>query len=301
MESNKIPKPSGKPSSEINIDSALVFDLLTEQHSDLNHLPIQFIASGWDNAIFRLGDRLCIRLPRRKIAAKLIEQEQTWLPIIASRLAISVPTPYRLGKPTANYPWCWSILPWFSGVTAEEVPLNSNQAKKFGSFLRSLHLPAPPDAPLNPFRGVPLQHRADAIEDRIRRLKSTTNLITSKIENIWYEALNTPIDITARWLHGDLHPGNILVENGEICGIIDWGDLTSGDVATDLASIWMLFPERDVRHRAIAEYSHISNSTLQRAKGWAIYFGIILLDVGLCDCPQQATIGARTLRCVAED
>ena len=212
-----------------------------------------------------------------------------------------MPTPYRLGQPTANYPWCWSILPWFSGVTAEEVPLNPNQAIKFGSFLRSLHLPAPPDAPLNPFRGVPLQHRAVDIEARIRRLKSTTNLFTSQIENIWYAALNTPIDISARWLHGDLHPGNIVVKNGEICGIIDWGDLTSGDVATDLASIWMLFSERDVRQRAIAEYSHISNSTLLRAKGWAIYFGIILLDVGLCDRSPKAAIGERTLGCVAED
>ncbi|MDJ0595896.1 MAG: aminoglycoside phosphotransferase family protein [Pleurocapsa sp. MO_226.B13] len=300
MELNKKSGSSGTPISEVEIDTALVFDLLAKQHPDLINLPLQLLDFGWDNVIFRLGDRLCVRLPRRQVAAKLIEHEQTWLPQIADRLTMPIPTPYRLGKPTANYPWRWSILPWVSGVTADREQPNANQAKLLGSFLRSLHLPPPANAPANPVRGVPLKQRADIIEQRIQRLESKIDPIAKTIKNIWHRALDAPIDVPAKWLHGDLHPGNILVKDGAIAGIIDWGDITSGDIATDLASIWMLFPNRDARQQAIAEYTNISEATLQRAKGWAIYFGVTLLDVGLIDNPRQAIIGERTLRCVAE-
>ena len=299
MKSDKKLGAIGTPKLEIEIDIALVSSLL-KQHPDLEHLPIQLLDSGWDNVMYRLGDKLSIRLPRRQAAAKLIEHEQTWLPQIADRLTIPVPVPYRIGQPIANYPWRWSIVPWISGVTADREPPNISQAKLLASFLRSLHLPAPSDAPFNPVRGVPLKERSDTIEERMQRLENKTDLITNKIKNIWNEALNTPIDVEAKWLHGDFHPGNILVKDGAIVGIIDWGDITSGDVATDLASIWMLFKNRDVRQNAIARYS-MSEQTLQRAKGWAIYFSVTLLDVGLIDNPQQAKIGERTLRSVAED
>lgn len=298
---NKKIDSEGTPESEFKINKALVFDLLAKQHPDLMHLPIKFLDSGWDNVMFRLGDRLSVRLPRRQAAAKLIENEQKWLPLIADNLTIAVPTPCRLGLPASNYPWRWSVSPWLDGTTADQEQPNPNQGKLFGTFLRSLHLTAPSNAPANSVRGVPLKQRASNIEQRVKRLESKTNVITKKIKNIWNEALNTPIDVPAKWLHGDLHPGNILVKDGAIVYIIDWGDITSGDVATDLASIWMLFSDRDARQEAITKYSNISKQTLQRAKGWAIYFGITLLDIGLIDNPRQAIIGERTLRRVAED
>jgi aminoglycoside phosphotransferase (APT) family kinase protein len=287
------------PESELKIDTDLVFKLL-QQYPDLIHLPIQLFDSGWDNVIFRLGDKLSIRLPRRKIAATLIKNEQIWLPQIADKLTIAVPTPYLIGKPTPQYPWRWSVLPWLTGVTANREKPNSNQAVLLASFLRSLHFPAPCNAPTNLVRGVPLKQRQRTIQERIQRLEKKTNLVTQTIKNIWYEALNTPIDVRAKWLHGDLHPGNILVENGIITGIIDWGDITSGDIATDLASIWMLFEDANARQKAIAKYA-MSEQTLQRAKGWAIYFAVTLLEVGLMDNPRQAMIGEQTLRAVAED
>jgi aminoglycoside phosphotransferase (APT) family kinase protein len=212
-----------------------------------------------------------------------------------------VPTPYRLGKPVKGYPWRWSVLPWLVGQTADQEEPNANQAKRFVSFLRSLHVPAPFNAPLNAVRGVPLYQRVAAVEERMQRLETKTNLITQRIKNTWTEALNAPIDIQPTWLHGDLHPRNVLVEDGEIAGIIDWGDITSGDRATDLASIWMLFAERNARQQAIAEYANISEATLQRAKGWAILFGVVLLDTGLIDNPRNAVMGARTLCRVSED
>jgi aminoglycoside phosphotransferase (APT) family kinase protein len=208
--------------------------------------------------------------------------------------------PYRLGEPAPGYPWRWSVLPWLVGVAADQEAPQANQAKRLASFLRSLHHPAPANAPHNPGRGVPLQQRAEAIAERMQRLEAKTNLITAKLKTIWHQALDAPIDSQATWLHGDLHPRNILVENGVITGVIDWGDITSGDVATDLAAIWMLFADQTARQQAIAEYG-ASAATWQRAKGWAILFGVLLLDTGLVDHPRHAAMGEKTLRRVAED
>lgn len=291
----------GTPISELEIDATLVYSLLEDQHPDLMHLPIRLIDVGWDNAMFRLGDQLAVRLPRRKIAAPLIEHEQTWLPRLANQLLIPVPSPCRLGRPARGYPWRWSVLPWLAGMPADQAEPDPNQAKPFANFLRSLHIPAPSNAPINPVRGVPLNQRATAIEERMQRLETKTNLITPKIRHIWNQALNAPIDVQVTWLHGDLHPRNILVENGVITGIIDWGDMTSGDSATDLASIWMLFRDQAARQQAIAEYANVSEATLQRARGWAVLFGVLLLDTGLVDHPRHALMGERTLRRVAED
>jgi aminoglycoside phosphotransferase (APT) family kinase protein len=294
------PMAIGTPSAEVEIDTALVSSLLAEQHPDLAHLPLHAVDAGWDNAIFRLGDRLSVRLPRRKMAVPLIEHEQIWLPLLANHLPIPVPTPYRLGRSTQAYPWRWSIVPWLTGVAADQQEPDANQSKRFADFLRSLHRPAPMDAPANPFRGVPLHDRADSLAERMQRLEKT-NCITPAIKQLWEQALNTPIDVQPTWLHGDLHARNVLVENSVITGIIDWGDLTSGDIATDLAAIWMLFSEQTARQQAIAEYARVSEATLHRAKGWAIFFGIVLLDTGLVDNPRHAIMGERTLRHVAED
>ncbi|MGL6340449.1 MAG: phosphotransferase, partial [Waterburya sp.] len=133
---------SGTPRSEIEIDVSLVSKLLAEQHPDLQHLTISPVDSGWDNTIFRLGNDLCLRFPRRQVAADLIVNEQTWLPLLAKRLPLPIPTPYRLGKPGQGYPWRWSVLPWLAGVTADQQPPHPNQVKRFVAFLRSLHIPA---------------------------------------------------------------------------------------------------------------------------------------------------------------
>jgi aminoglycoside phosphotransferase (APT) family kinase protein len=301
MQSEPTFNPIGTPPPEYKIDATLVHDLLTAQHPDLAHLPVHLVDAGWDNAMFRLGDRHVVRLPRRQVAATLIEHEQTWLPQIAKHLSIPVPTPERLGAPTPVYPWRWSILPWLPGVAADQEEPQADQAKRFALFLRSLHRPAPTNAPINAVRGVPLFHRESAIAERLQRLETKTNLITAEIKQVWNQALNAPIADQATWLHGDLHARNVLVENGVITGVIDWGDITSGDIATDLASIWMLFSSQHARWSAIAEYANVSEATLQRAKGWAVAFGVILLDTGLVDHPRHAVMGERTLRRVAED
>ena len=290
-----------KPAAEIAINEDLALRLLAEQYPDLSHLPLEYLDSGWDNVIYRLGDRFCLRLPRRQLAATLIENEQTWLPRLQDFLTLPIPLPWRIGQPTAYYPWRWSILPWLEGLSAESALPGNDQAKIFGSFLKSLHQLAPLEAPSNPFRGGSLTIRAQDIEARLQRIEPEITQIYTQVREIWQYVLDIPLDVSSRWLHGDLHPGNVLVLQGKITGIIDWGDLTSGDIATDLAGIWMLFPDSTTRKEAIAEYGDISPATWSRAIGWAIYFGVTLLDVGLAGNQKQAVVGARTLACVTDD
>lgn len=291
----------GTPAADIVIDVDLVRNLLSEQYSDLAQLPIRPGEVGFDNAIFRLGDELCVRLPRRQVAAPLIEHEQAWLPLLAEQLAIAIPVPLRIGLPSPIYPWRWSVLPWLPGQAADQAAPHPNQAERFAWFLKSLHQPAPANAPRNPLRGVPLSQRAESVEARMRRLEMRTSLITKAVKQVWQIALKAPASSQPRWLHGDLHPRNVLVQNGIITGVIDWGDITAGDVATDLAAIWMLFPNRQARQRALAAYGHGAIATLQRAKGWAVFFGVVLLDTGLVDHPRHRRMGEQILRCLAQD
>lgn len=287
------------PLAEVPIDAALVAGLLADQHPDLARLALREVAAGWDNAMFRLGERLAVRLPRRAAAAGLIIHEQAWLPSLAERLTLPVPAPVRVGQPGRGYPWSWSVQPWLPGAPADQRAPQASQAQAFAKFLRSLHQAAPASAPANPVRGVPLHQRAGVVEERMRRLAARTHSITKRIRSIWQAALDAPIDVPPTWLHGDLHPRNVLVERGAIAGVIDWGDITAGDRATDLAAIWMLFASSDARQAALAAYGPVSEATLQRAQGWAVLFGVVLLDTGLADNPRNAAIGARALRRVA--
>lgn len=286
----------GTPEAEVAIDSALVAGLLEAQYPDLARLPLRSVGEGWDNALFRVGDDLAVRLPRRAAASSLILHEQRWLPILAGRLTLPVPVPLRVGRPARGYPWSWSVVPWLPGVTADEEEPEASQAWPFAAFLRSLHQPAPADAPANPFRGVPLKNRAAGVEERMERLAVQTDLITPAIRQIWQEAVQVPLDLAPTWLHGDLHPRNVLVQDGRISGIIDWGDLTAGDPATDLASIWMLFENPEARRETLEAYGNLSQATLKRARGWAVLFGVMLLASGLMDHPRHAVIGERILR-----
>ena len=286
--------PPGTPPAEIDITPELIRELLQAQHPDLADLPLAYLSEGWDNIMFRLGDEMTVRLPRRAKAADLLKNEQDWLPILTKDFPIPTPIPIRNGQPTDFYPWHWSVLPWFKGTTANLQQPDDDQVDVFVECLKKLHHPAPNNAPTNPYRGVPLVEGAEKIEERLTRLKANTNFITPKIKKIWKEATEAPYATENCWLHGDLHTRNILVHEGKISGIIDWGDMTSGDVANDLVPIWMLWENPKTRQRALDAYE-VTPEILVRAKGWLIYFCAVLLDSGLVDNPEHAEMGRITL------
>lgn len=285
----------GTPPAEIDINVELVRSLLSAQHPDLAHLPIRPANSGWDNAMFRLGKQLAVRLPRRKLGAELIQKEQQWLSVLSPQIILPAPVPVRIGQPGQDYPWHWSVVPWIAGQTADCVDLRASEAVRLGEFLRSLHTPAPANAPRNSSRGIPLSQRATIVNKSIASLADKTDLITPTIHRIWQQALAAAPTSEDRWIHGDLHPQNILAVGGKIMGVIDWGDLTYGDVATDLATVWMLFEWESDRAECLNTYG-ASEADRWRAKGWAIAFATILLETGLVNNPSHAAIGRNTLR-----
>ncbi|HET9446975.1 MAG TPA: aminoglycoside phosphotransferase family protein [Steroidobacteraceae bacterium] len=290
-----------KPPSDIDIDEALVRSLLRAQHADLAEFPLRPMDSGWDNAMYRLGEHLAVRLPRRVAVAKLIDHEQRWLPQLAPLLPIAVPAPVRAGQPTDDYPVRWSIVPWLSGRNADLNEPRADQADRLAAFLQALHKPAPADAPVNPYRGVPLRERAEQIVERIHRLTQQTTLLDQDVVRVYEDAIEAPIDVEPTWLHGDLHAGNMLVDDdGVITAVIDWGDMTRGDRATDLATLWMNIGDRKARENAMRACDAVSDATWRRAKGWAVFYGVTLATSGLAGDQRHAAMARRTFERIVD-
>jgi aminoglycoside phosphotransferase (APT) family kinase protein len=290
----------GIPPADIEFSDDRIRRLLESQHPDLAHLPLRLAACGWDNAIYRLGDELAVRLPRRALAATLIENEQRWLPQLQRRLPLPIPAPVRVGVPQDWYPWNWSVVPWLRGETADLALPNRQQGEALAGFLNSLHMPAPMDAPRNAYRGVPLSQRAAKFAAALENLAAASGLITGRHHALWESALAAPLDDPDTWIHGDLHPRNVLVSDGRIDAVLDWGDIAQGDRATDLAAIWTLLPDRESRRRAMTSSRAVSLHAWQRARGWALLLAVILLDASIGADPRMTAIAQRTLQRLLE-
>ncbi|WP_258193940.1 aminoglycoside phosphotransferase family protein [Streptomyces sp. MA5143a] len=259
-------------------------------------LPVEMLANGWDNLVCRLGEELLVRLPRRALAAELLAHEQRWLPELADRLPLPVPAPVRVGQPTARYPWSWSVVPFFAGrIAARSEPDDPcSAAATIGGFLDALHAPAASEAPVNAARGIPLAGRAEGVLTGLAHVAPDDRAIALQI---WQKAVAAPVwDGPPVWLHGDLHPANILVDRGRISAVIDFGDITSGDPATDLSVAWMLFTaeQRAVLRQA---YGRADDATWERARGWALALSLVFLSHS-ADNPLMHGIGERAFRAV---
>jgi len=280
------------PPAEVTVTPELARRLLLDQHPDLAELALEPAAEGWDNVMFRLGPGRALRLPRRVEGGRLIEVEQQWLPRVAEVVPIAVPTPERVGAPGAGYPWAWSVVPWIDGDTAERSPPATSEAPRFGAFLRALHGLLPAGAPRNPFREPPLAAHGERFEERVRQLRGARSAAAAPILSAWRElaGVEGPGDLTL--IHGDLHPRNVIVSEGRIAGVIDWGDLTAGDPATDLAATWFLFAV-DGHEALCAAYGSTDTDLWARARGWALYFAVLLLTID--DDPRHQAAGAQAL------
>jgi aminoglycoside phosphotransferase (APT) family kinase protein len=274
----------------VSVDERVVRSLLAEQHPDLAGLPLARAAVGWDNELWRLGDALAVRLPHRELAAPLALKEQRWLPELAPRLPLPIPVPLRTGVASEQYPWPWSVVRWFAGTPADRSPVTHvrDAAGRLGRFLRALHEPAPPDAPHNPFRAVPLADRADAFDERLSALADEVD--ARAVRAVWDRALAAASAGPPRWAHGDLHPGNVLAYGGTIVAVVDWGDLTAGDPAVDLAAGWALLPLSAIP-AFLDAYGGVDEALHLRALGWAVYFGLVLLHISDDDRPTYAAVG----------
>jgi len=284
------------PPGEVHVDVDLVEVLLAQQHPNLSSLPVRAAESGADNFMFRLGESFAVRMPRSAAAARLLVNEQRWLITLSDRLPLQIPVPIRVGQPAFGFPWRWSVVPWLVGATAEVCPVAASEAPRLAAFLRALHVAAPADAPRNFERLSPLATRAAAIGERMRHLERVTDIMNDRIRRAWSAALDAPNGTPATWIHGDLHARNVLTLEGTITGVIDWGDMTCGDPAIDLACLWLLLPDEAARKKARQAYGEASNALWARARGWAVLFGITLLDTGLAGNARNATMGEQVLR-----
>jgi aminoglycoside phosphotransferase (APT) family kinase protein len=288
------------PPAEVEIDERLVRSLLADQHADLAGLPLVETDSGWDNNLWRLGENLVIRLPRRAVAAPLLVNEQRWLPELAPALPLPIPAPVRLGQPSGNYPWSWSIVPWFEGCPGDRTPTMEphDTAKRLAQFLRALHRQAPSGAPHNPYRGVPLRDRAAAFVERMAQLSKDVDVLAAK--RVWDRALGAePWRAPAVWVHGDLHPANTVFVDGRLAAVLDFGDLCAGDPAVDMAGAWLLLPA-SVLPTFLSVYGDVDLDLQWRSLGWAVLFALMLLSIGIDGRPTYARVGRAGLEKVIE-
>ncbi len=288
---------ANRPEPEVAVTRQLVTSLLADQFPELLGLTIEPLSRGWDNTNLLVGTDLIARIPHRQAAAELITNEQRWLPTLAPLLNMAIPTPSHAGKPTDFFPWPWSVTPFAAGAEAAGVDLKEPvaSAEMLGTFFRQLHRAAPADAPVNPYRGVPLRDRTAAFEARVSSLEPGQDL--DAIRGVFVTALESEPSPDRVWLHGDLHARNMIVADGRLTSVIDWGDICAGDRATDLAGAFMLVPDHvDV----VADHAQASKADWQRARGWAANFAVIYLAHS-DDDPVMGQIGTRLIATLLRD
>jgi aminoglycoside phosphotransferase (APT) family kinase protein len=283
------------PHAELRVDEELVRHLLRSQFPLIAEQECWHIGEGFDNFLWRLGDDLVVRLPRREIAVTPLMNEIKWLNILASRLSVRTPAPLLAGVPSERFPWPWLIGRWIDGVPGDEIDIEADEraARVMATFLRELHDEAPPDAPRNPWRGVPLVNRTIRFVRRARELEGEINF--TSLVAYWQTACDAPLwEHAPLWLHGDLHPGNLIYLDDELVGVVDFGDLCAGDPATDLSGALMSLPYEHL-DQFFSTYGAPDEATLQRTVGWALYFGLFMMSLGLSDRPSYLEIGRRAL------
>lgn len=284
---------------EADTDVALVRRLLAAQFPQWAHLPLQPVPSaGTDNALYRLGDEMAVRLPRIPWAIEQVAKEQRWLPALAPRLPLAIPVPLAMGMPGEGYPWQWSIYAWLEGETVrlDYVPNADQIAVDLAQFIQALQqidaADGPPPGSHNSERGVPLAVRDSSTRAAIAELEGMVD--TGAALAAWEAALAAPVwDAPPVWIHGDLQAGNLLVQEGRLCAVIDFGCLGVGDPACDLQVAWNLFSSQT--RQVFREAMQVDEATWARGRGWALSVGLIALPYYKNTNPVLAGIARRAI------
>ena len=263
----------------MDIDAALVGRLIAAQFPQWAGLPIRPVANGgWDNRTFHLGERMAVRLPSAARYVAQVEKEQRWLPRLAPFLPLPIPVPLATGLPGEGYPWPWSVCRWLDGDTARaariaDLPRFAADLARFLTALQRIDAADGPAAgPHSFWRGGPLATYDAEIRQAIATLEGRVD--AEAVTAVWEAALAAPWRGPPVWFHGDVSPGNLLVQAGRLSAVIDFGCSGVGDPACDLAIAWTVFEgeSREVFRRALP----LDAGAWARGRGWTLWKALIV-------------------------
>lgn len=288
--------PGKMHADEVAVPPELVSRLLADQFPHWAKLPLAPVPSaGTDNALYRLGDDLSVRLPRIHWAAGQVEKELAWLPTLAPHLPLEIPQPLALGEPGQGYPWRWGVYGWLEGEPAhpERIDDSAQTAAALAEFVAAIRRIDPAGAPVG--RGVPLATRDEAVRGAIAALHNDYD--ADALTAAWESALHTPAwPGPPVWHHGDLQAGNLLARNGRLAAVIDFGCMGVGDPACDVMAAWLFLSSET---RAIfREALQVDDDTWARGKGWALSMGLIALPYYRTTNPTLAAIARQAIDAV---
>jgi aminoglycoside phosphotransferase (APT) family kinase protein len=266
--------------NEIEITADLVRDLLREQHPDLAGLSIREVAGGWGNQMWRLGDELAVRVQRMDRTPERQLNERRWLPVLAPRLPLPVPVPVRFGEPSGRFPRHWTVMTWVPGEPLDHAAISrgAHAADALAGFLRALHVEAPAEAPTAEDRGAHPRDCTGGFESFLRAVAPGD--VAADVRAVWDDAVAAGAWAgPPAWVHGDLHPANVVVSDGTLAGIVDFGDLFAGDPAWDLAAAWVLLPAGTAA-RFFDTYARADEAAIRRARGLAVVKSLFLMLMG---------------------
>ena len=263
----------------MQIDDILVRRLVATQIPQWKNFPVKPVAiDGWDNRTFHLGKQMLVRMPSAAGYAIQVEKEHRWLPILAPLLPLLIPVPLMIGRPAHGYPWKWSVYRWLEGDTAfsSHIANLCNFATTLARFLIALQRIDPTGGPLpgphSFYRGGKLTTYDAETRQAITILKDKIDTDTATA--VWEAALETTWHNSPVWIHGDISTGNLLVQEGRLNSVIDFGMLTVGDPACDLAITWTLFQGKS--REIFRTMLPLDTGTWARGRAWALWKALIV-------------------------